>query len=1272
MELGGKEAMRMLTLLARIRDGYAPNTGEIQSMREVTALYLSDEDISEKDLTELYRLEGLETLDISDTPVCSLEPLRGLKRLRELNANSTYIHDLTGLQELSQLEELDVSYTGVCSLEGLGALQRLRSLDLYATELRTLEGVGALSGLEYLNIGETDVCCLDGLAQLLRLKALRVESLSLCGLEELRKLPQLEILALNGAEIQSLDGLGALGTLRQLELSAMKITALPGLENLRQLRWLDIGNTGFTSLREIGALSQLETLDVSGTPIDSLAGIERLQRLCRLDASNTNIQSLEDLGVLEQLESLDVSETKIRSLKGLARLPRLTFLNISNTQIQSLAGISALEQLETLYAWGGELRSLSGVEDLRCLRELHINRTKITGLTELGALKRLEVLSAQGSRLRSLRGSKDLPFLRKIDISSTEVADLTELGVLERLETLDVSWTGVGSLAGLQRQPRLRELDISETSIRDLDGIERLDSLQELSANQTEITDLEKLRPLRQLKGLHIDGNSALTSLSGVEALRELRTLDVRNTAVASLEPVRGLENLYSLDISGTKISALEALTGLRRLRKLDISYLHLHHIPGELLALGTPFYMDQAFDIIDGIYLEGTTIATQPVSLFEQPRELIQAYYDAPKETVREIKVIFLGYGDVGKTYTIERILNGGKRGDYSTNKTPGINIRNYHVPDKDFNISFWDFGGQEIMHAMHRCFLTSRTCYVVMVNNRMQDLTDQARYWLRNIDSFAKGCPVVLAVNLWDESRQAGLDTGRLHKEFQNLQEVVFCSSKCSSEAEFARLTKAIVDQAENMDSCGMEFPKQWEDIRRELQAQAQGGTYYIDKAQYYEICLRHGLDDPNIRIWLLEWFNDLGICFSYHQDAADRTELAEYKVLNPAWLTNAIYRIINYGGDLAVDNVISRRAIELMLEKAGQGTLEGVTYTPEETVYILEVMRKFKLSYGTSPDKEFIPALCPDETPKDLRPAEWDEERHLIYEMKYAYLPDTVVHQLMIGLSANLNMEKVWQKGLCVELSQMGLSAVVDMGAGNNTLRIDIYAQEAAAQPWMLLQWLRREILRINSSLNLKAQDFIVIPGEPEPFSVDKILRLKERGKQELQGENDDYRIDAVLGKTYGKTVVSMVERSAQGERRALQSGDLFDPAFAADALRSNHFSNCVFVSVPDGSGGLSAETALRLMLEHEEAFTKEVLSPLIEALCQPAQSKELQTLGNEMKREEKPLSVLRKWLGDAASAAKDVKTLYDALQPAVAKMVPLLPVVLPFLQQGVSQV
>ena len=65
---------------------------------------------------------------------------------------------------------------------------------------------------------------------------------------------------------------------------------------------------------------------------------------------------------------------------------------------------------------------------------------------------------------------------------------------------------------------------------------------------------------------------------------------------------------------------------------------------------------------------------------------------------------------------------------------------------------------------------------------------------------------------------------------------------------------------------------------------------------------MCFERGLryednNEEGIYEWLLDWFNDLGICFSYHKNTNSQ-RLDNYELLNPQWLTRAAYVLINKG--------------------------------------------------------------------------------------------------------------------------------------------------------------------------------------------------------------------------------------------------------------------------------------------------------------------------------------------------------------------------------------
>ena len=886
-------------------------------------------------------------------------------------------------------------------------------------------------------------------------------------------------------------------------------------------------------------------------------------------------------------------------------------------------------------------------------------------------LKTITIVDFQSLDLNALPKSiRYLSALQFLDVSDNDLTELPEcIGDLSALQSLDVSGndlTGlpecIGNLSALQ------SLDVSNNDLTELpECIENLSALQLLRVAHNQLTKLpecignlpalkflrvahnqltklpECIGNLPALKFLDVSSNDLTELPECIGNLSALQFLDVSNNDLTELpECIGNLSALQSLNISFNQLTSIPDWFGkLSRLEALDLSSLTLHQLPANIMSCGLDFRINddewievgsiwienEDFLIVNGgIQLTNTILATQPISLFMQPREFIQAYFDAPQISVNEGKVIFLGDGNVGKSYTIQRILHDGKPGIYDTDMTPGISINRFPVEQegRHFDIQFWDFGGQEVMHAMHRCFLTHRTCYVVMVTDRQPDLDGRARYWLRNIDSFAKGSDVLLVINHWEDyASNNELNYNQLCTDFPNLLGNIAVSAKCASQTEFDGLTEKIINMASKLDSTSMEFPVQWDHIRQELMQMAEKGTNYIDQDQYFRICKDNGLEDANIRKWLLEWFNDLGTCFSYHQDEA-KQDLTEYKVLNPQWLTNAIYVLILNGRKFTSNGVIRREGIEHLLENPTNGTLSDVKYTAAECGYVLEVMRKFTLSYAVSQEEEFIPALCPNETPSDLYLISY--KMHLKYEREYVYLPDSVVHQLMIYCYRYLRLDKCWRKGMCIEMPAFGLAAVVSMGSSDRMLTIDVYS-DGRCHLWELLQPILHAIDRINDRLNLKAKDYVwpeTIIDErkyaDDRFELEYVLSLKRGSKMRqpkkyVAGKDVDHSINDLLYEVYGEdSVEDVLSRSNYDEAKRLSQS----------ALSGASLSHCVIIlgDVNQQYQGVSEEILKTIISNRpDEAFLAEFAQILANET-----NTQLKALGEAMKRgeqEDKPL-------------------------------------------------
>jgi hypothetical protein len=92
---------------------------------------LSVESTGVKDLSPISDLP-LEYLDVRETPITSLEPIRKMTSLRHLRAGR-FQGDLSPIADLVQIEVLDITFTKVTDLRLLSKLTKLRKLDLWGT-----------------------------------------------------------------------------------------------------------------------------------------------------------------------------------------------------------------------------------------------------------------------------------------------------------------------------------------------------------------------------------------------------------------------------------------------------------------------------------------------------------------------------------------------------------------------------------------------------------------------------------------------------------------------------------------------------------------------------------------------------------------------------------------------------------------------------------------------------------------------------------------------------------------------------------------------------------------------------------------------------------------------------------------------------------------------------------------------------------------------------------------------------------------------------------
>ncbi len=777
--------------------------------------------------------------------------------------------------------------------------------------------------------------------------------------------------------------------------------------------------------------------------------------------------------------------------------------------------------------------------------ELNFWYEDITALPEsLGQLTNLQTLNLWHTPITALPESvRRLTNLQTLDLSFTRITALPEsLGQLAKLQALDLTGTPITALPeSLGQLAKLQTLDLRATPITALpESLGQLANLQALYLGDTQIAALpESLGQLANLQALSLSGTQIAALPESLGQLANLQALYLVSTRITALpESLGRLANLQWLYLSGTPITALPEWIGeLPALQYLDLKGLTLPSIPESLALRGLPFAEEPDYRKL-GIVLKGVTLTEQDKSIFLEHPELIPTLYQKEDLVpVRECRVIFLGDGASGKSYTIQRFRSEGKKetkkDSYLTSETPGVEILDYHVDrgEEPFDIHFWDFGGQQLLHSMHRCFLTDDTCYVVTVKTRETKANERARFWLRNVTAFAPHSPILLFVNCWeDDDGKRSIDEPGLCSEFPMIQRVVYCSAKRAEDGAFRKnVMDPVIALAAGSKGVCKKVPGQWVRVRRAIEAESAANNY-LDKTRYHELCAENKIENEQAPE-LLSFFNELGVCFSYHRDA-EKKELAAYKLLRPVWLTNAIYAVIEEGRVHAREGRIRREEIREMLCNPARSTVDGkpyrrtvpeLVYKEEECPFILDVAIAHDLCYPVDESTLFFPALCDTDSPREALSAPEGCGQHVSYLLRYSYLPDSVLHQLMIRCMRNrLSVEKCWLRGMILYVWK--LHQVFVRMTDDETLRIDLWStgeHKAHALFWTL----RRLIGEINEKLNLKAKEFI-LDGDNQ-FPLGSVLGAA-RGNSEVYDENGEpHNARKLLGEFYEKSFTQTME-------------------------------------------------------------------------------------------------------------------------------------------------
>jgi len=519
--------------------------------------------------------------------------------------------------------------------------------------------------------------------------------------------------------------------------------------------------------------------------------------------------------------------------------------------------------------------------------------------------------------------------------------------------------------------------------------------------------EIRKLGRLRDLSLIGIGMNEAPDWLG---ELTQLESLCLGLNELEQLPESLGLLSLTKLQAFDNRFTCIpEVIFRITSLIEVELSILpgtgqgRIKEVPPEILQLPKV----QTFNV------NGHPIESPPLEVVKEGVDAVKNYWRQRQEAgidyLCEAKLLIIGEAGAGKTSLARKIQDRTYELKPSETSTEGIEIAHWKFPaairvkqggrekllQRDFQVNIWDFGGQEVYHATHQFFLTRRSVYALVVDDRKED-TD-FNYWLQVVELLGGDSPLLIVQNE-KQDRRRDIDMGSLRSRFANLRDAYRIN--LADNRGLDDLIKAIERELESLSHIGVALPSTWKRVREALE---QDPRNYIGVDEYLAICQQHGFTRREDKLQLSGYLHDLGICLHFQDDPV----LKQSVILKPRWGTDAVYR--------ALDDPVVR-------EHRGRFDLMDLNRIWAEDQYatmrheLLRLMMRFQLCYELPGGEMYI-------APQLLSPSQpsyrWDGRGSLVVRYEYEFMPKGIITRFIVALNHLIaDQGLVWKSGVILE--------------------------------------------------------------------------------------------------------------------------------------------------------------------------------------------------------------------------------------------------------------
>ncbi|WP_218599006.1 COR domain-containing protein [Polaribacter sp. NJDZ03] len=617
--------------------------------------------------------------------------------------------------------------------------------------------------------------------------------------------------------------------------------------------------------------------------------------------------------------------------------------------------------------------------------------------------------------------------------------------------------TAIMDLSPISNLKNLTSLSLSNNNIEDISSIHPNPNLRHLFLGGNKIDDISLLLKFPLLEVLAI-WNNPISDEYPLSLLTNLEELYCQKIGLKNLNFVSSLNKLEKLNASENEIIDIEILTKNTKIKELILSNNKIKIIPTKLAEkfewLDSNIDEVEEFFIDEGINIRNNPLEYPPNSVIELGAETIKNYYEATDEfghaPLSEGRIIVVGDGSAGKSSLIERVLyNTFEQGKSQTN---GVFIENWkliHTDNRELTFHLWDFGGQEIQHAIHKFFFTEGCLYILVLDNRKEE---EPEYWLQQIESLGGKADVLVVFNKQDDNTTEIADRKFLKEKYPNI--VGFYNTSCKTGCGINEFKRDLENQVVKLQTVDEQFPNNWFKIKKEIKECTSGDQHYLDYKTYSEICNRNNAGNEKTQKLLLKYFTTIG-AVTWFGD----TYLNFLHVLSPKWITQGVYKIITSKKTASLFGVININHFEELLLPISD---EDYTYDETHYGYILSMMKKFDLCYTPDDETLLIPSAFGKVPKVEYSDFRGEGVRTYILQFK-DYMPLALIHRFTAKKLPFAYDNNYWYSGIVIKDSKSESISMIHADKEAKRIYVRIKGNEKLGM-W---EHIRRELHEIASS-------------------------------------------------------------------------------------------------------------------------------------------------------------------------------------------------------------